>query len=168
MSTLTFTDRSAKNSIGCSSLRLSVCRRSNVSAPYKVNAANIAVSAATTEVNDLSPCCMLPPTQNQERPVGQKDRKGAVFSIFRTASEEAVMKEEAAAKRAAEGGHMSCKSGRIVCSPGAGLPFTAVMTREDDTTFEVGFQTMSAAEAFIRRNTPSPEERSTAYDHDPW
>ena len=100
--------------------------------------------------------------------MSHKDAKRKGFSIFRTAGEEAEMKEEAAAQRAAEGGHMSCKSGRIACSRGAGLPFTAVMTRDDDTTFEVGFQTMSEAEAFIRRNTPSPGARSTAYDHDPW
>ena len=60
---------------------------------------------------------------------------------------------------------MSCRSGRIVSRPGAGMPFTAVMTREDGTTFEVDFATMSGAEAFVRRNTPAPSARSTTYDH---
>jgi hypothetical protein len=45
------------------------------------------------------------------------------------------------------------------------MPFTAVMTREDGSTFEVRFVTMGDAEAFIRRNTPRPPARSTAYDH---
>jgi hypothetical protein len=40
------------------------------------------------------------------------------------------------------------------------------MTREDGSTFEVSFATMGDAEAFIRRNTPSPSKRSTTYDHD--
>ena len=77
------------------------------------------------------------------------------------------MRQNDALQRDDEGGHMSCTSGRIVCSPGPGLPFTAVMTREDGGTFEVGFVTMGEAEAFVRRNTPSPAARSTTYDHDP-
>lgn len=99
--------------------------------------------------------------------MSQKDVKGRGFSIFRSAGEEAEMRQHDALQRDDEGGHMSCTSGRIVCSPGTGMPFTAVMMRDDGGTFEVGFVTMAEAEAFVRRNTPSPAARSTTYDHDP-
>ena len=95
----------------------------------------------------------------------QKDAKGRGYSIFRSAAEEAAIKTGDTLRRDDEGGHMSCRSGRIVSRPGAGMPFTAVMTREDGTTFEVDFATMSGAEAFVRRNTPAPSARSTTYDH---
>ena len=88
------------------------------------------------------------------------------FSIFRSAGEMADMRKGDTRRRADAGGHMSCTSGRIVSSPGTGLPFTAIMTREDGSSFEVAFATMGDAEAFIRRNTPSPSKRSTTYDHD--
>ena len=94
------------------------------------------------------------------------DSKGRGFSIFRSAGEMADMRKGEARQPAGEGGHMSCTRGRIVSSPGTGLPFTAIMTREDGSTFEVAFATMGDAEAFIRRNTPSPSRRSTTYDHD--
>lgn len=96
-----------------------------------------------------------------------KDVKGRGFSIFRSAGEEAEMRESEEPQRDYEGGHMSCTAGRIVSTPGAKMPFKAVMTREDGTTFEVGFATMGEGEAFIRRNTPSPPARSTIYDRDP-
>ena len=82
----------------------------------------------------------------------QKDAKGRGYSIFRSAAEEAATKTGDTLRRDDEGGHMSCRSGRIVSRPGAGMPFTAVMTREDGTTF-------------VRRNTPAPSARSTTYDH---
>ena len=99
--------------------------------------------------------------------MGDKDVKGRAFSIFRSAAQEAEMRDHDARPRDDEGGHMSCASGRVVSTPGSGMPFTAVMTREDGTTFEVAFATMSGAEAFIRRNTPRPTARSTTYDRDP-
>ena len=77
------------------------------------------------------------------------------------------MRQQDALQRDGEGGHMSCTSGRIVFSAGTGMPFTAVMTREYGDTFELSFATMGEAEAFIRRNTPSPAARSKTYDHDP-
>jgi hypothetical protein len=98
--------------------------------------------------------------------VVQKDARGRGYSIFRSAAEEAEMRERDGQQRADEGGHMSCTRGRIVSTPGSETPFTAVMRREDGSTFEVAFTTMSGAEAFIRRNTPSPPARSTTYDHD--
>lgn len=97
--------------------------------------------------------------------MGHKDAKGQGYSIFRSAAEEAEMRERDGRQRAEEGGHMSCTHGRIVSNPRTATPFTAVMTRENGSTFEVPFATMSGAEAFIRRNTPSPSARSTTYDH---
>ena len=94
------------------------------------------------------------------------DDKGRVFSIFRSARDEANMRD-AGGRRENEGGHMSCSSGRIVSTPGLESAFKAVMVRADGSTFEVGFASMGDAEAFIRRNTPSPADRSTTYDHDP-
>lgn len=99
--------------------------------------------------------------------MGSDSKKGRGFSIFRSAEEEAEMRVCNEPQRTNEGGHMSCMGGRIVSTPGAGVPFMAVMTREDGSTFEVAFATMGEAEAFVRRNTPSPAARSTTYDHDP-
>jgi hypothetical protein len=99
--------------------------------------------------------------------VGHKDPKSRGFSIFRSAGEEAEIREHDALHGNDEGGHMSCTSGRIVSTPGAESAYKAVMTREDGATFEVSFASMGEAEAFIRRNTPSPPSRSTTYDRDP-
>ena len=97
--------------------------------------------------------------------MGSSGKKGASFSIFRSAGEEAEMRKCNEPQREDEGGHMSCARGRIVSSPGSEMPFKAVMTRDDGTTFDVTFASMGEAEAFIRRNTPSPAHRSTTYDH---
>ena len=94
-----------------------------------------------------------------------KELKGKRFSIFRSAGEEAEQRSEDARTRSGESDHMRCVSGRIVSTPSSGTPFTAVMTCNDGSTFEVAFGAMSDAEAFVRRNTPSPSERSTTYDH---
>ena len=99
--------------------------------------------------------------------MGIKDAKGRGFSIFRSAGEEAEMRKCNHPHQEDEGGHMSCTNGRIVYTPGVGMPFMAVMTREDGSTFEVAFATMGQAEAFIGRNTPTPAARSSTYDHDP-
>lgn len=89
-------------------------------------------------------------------------RKG--FSLFRSAREEADLKVEEA-NRDAEGGHMSCTTGRIVSVPGSDKPFKAIMSQESGETSEHMFATMQEAEAFLRRNTPRPQPRSTTYDH---
>ena len=90
-------------------------------------------------------------------------RKG--FSIFRSAREESVAKSVSPDPEEA-GGHMSCIAGRIVSTPGDVQPFKAIMSREDGEIFERSFQNMEDAEAFVRRNTPRPLDRSTTYDHD--
>lgn len=92
--------------------------------------------------------------------MGIKDDKGRGFSIFRSAAEEAEMRESNHPHQEGEGGHMSCTSGRIVSTPDIEEAFKAVMTLDDGSTFEVAFATMGEAEAFIRRNTPSPADRS--------
>lgn len=89
-------------------------------------------------------------------------RKGS--SIFRSAQEEADLKIEEA-NRDSEGGHMSCTTGRIVSVPGSDKPFKAIMSQESGETSEHLFATMQEAEAFLRRNTPLPQPRSTTYDH---
>ena len=83
------------------------------------------------------------------------------FSAFRSAF------EEAEAKKDNEGGHMSYTSGRIVQASGTDKPFKAIMSQEDGRTIEREFATMRDAEAFVRRNTPRADERSTLYDRDP-
>ena len=93
-----------------------------------------------------------------------KRPKRGGFSIFRTAQEEAHMKVEEA-NRDTEGGHMSCTTGRIVSVPGSDKPFKAIMSQESGQTSEHLFATMQEAEAFLRRNTPRPQPRSTTYDH---
>ena len=66
---------------------------------------------------------------------------------------------------ATEGGHMSSSSGRVVCAPGAELPYTAILTRPHLVELCRSFRTMREAEAFVRRNTPVPAPAlSTLYD----
>lgn len=91
-------------------------------------------------------------------------RKG--FSIFPSAQEEVDSKTRKVDREEEEGGHMSCTAGRIVSTPGEAQPFKAIMSREDGETFERAFGSMEDAEAFVRRNTPRPQARSTTYDHD--
>ena len=65
-----------------------------------------------------------------------------------------------------EGGHMSCTSGRIVRVTDTRNRFKAIMSQTSGGTVEREFATMREAEAFVRRNTPQAEERSTLYDRD--
>lgn len=87
------------------------------------------------------------------------------FSAFRSAAEEAEMKI-LNQPRDNEGGHMSCTSGRIVRVIGGHSRFKAIMSQAGGGTIEVEFATMREAEAFVRRNTPCADERSTLYDRD--
>ena len=65
-----------------------------------------------------------------------------------------------------EGGHMSSRFGRIVRTSDAELPYKAILTHDQCAETECSFATMREAEAFIRRNTPRPEARSTFWDRD--
>lgn len=93
--------------------------------------------------------------------------KSRVFSVFRSAAEEAEMKDKEQQWENEGGGHMSCTSGRIVMVSGAGKPFKAIMSREGEEPVECEFATMREAEAFVRRNTPRAAERSTMFDRGP-
>ena len=95
-----------------------------------------------------------------------KPSKRRGFSIFPSAQEEVDAKTRRADRDEKDGGHMSCTAGRIVSTPGEAQPFKAIMSREDGQTFERAFGSMEDAEAFVRRNTPRPQDRSTTYDHD--
>ena len=97
---------------------------------------------------------------------GSRESKRKGFSVFRSAAEEAEMRNDERI-REIEGGHMSCTSGRIVSVRGSDKPFKVIMTRDDGETSEHMFATMREAEAFVRRNTPRPPERSTTYDREP-
>lgn len=90
-------------------------------------------------------------------------RKG--FSIFRSAAEEARKKDQDE-NWEHEAGHMSCTSGRVIAVKGGNKPFKVVMSREGGEASEHFFATMREAEAFVRRNTPRPPERSRTYDRD--
>ena len=89
------------------------------------------------------------------------------FSVFRSAAEEAEMKKDEQCQDI-EGGHMSCTSGRIISVRGRGgeQAFQVIMSREGGETSEHAFATMRDAEAFVRRNTPRPPDRSTTYDRE--
>lgn len=65
-----------------------------------------------------------------------------------------------------EGGHMSSRFGRIVRTSDPKLPYRAILTHDECAETECSFRTMREAEAFIRRNTPRPEARSTFWDRD--
>ena len=54
---------------------------------------------------------------HMEHRVVQKGLRGKSFSIFRSAGEGAEERSGDRRERGAEGGHMSCSSGRIVSTP---------------------------------------------------
>ena len=61
---------------------------------------------------------------------------------------------------------MSSTCGRVVCTPGAELPYKVVLHHQDREETSNAFATIREAEAFIRRNTPVPAARPTLYDRD--
>jgi hypothetical protein len=90
--------------------------------------------------------------------------RGKSFTIFRSAAEEAEMKN-AEQDWTNEGGHMSSTSGRVIHRSAEDLPFVAVLSHHGSERTEHGFATMREAEAFIKRNTPVPERTlSKLYD----
>jgi hypothetical protein len=90
--------------------------------------------------------------------------KGKSFTAFRSAAEEAEMKN-AEQDWANEGGHMSSTSGRVMHRPGEDLPFVAILSHQGSERTEHGFATMHEAEAFIKRNAPVAERKlSKLYD----
>jgi hypothetical protein len=96
-------------------------------------------------------------------PPPRTTKRSKHFTAFYSVAEEAMAKAEEES-RENEGGHMSSTCGRVVCTPGAALPYKAVLARAGQADSERAFATMREAEAFIRRNTPTPAVRSTLYD----
>jgi hypothetical protein len=94
-----------------------------------------------------------------------KPTSGKHFTAFYSAAEEAVAKAEEESWDN-EGGHMSSTCGRVVCTPGAKLPYKAVLSHHDRDESSRAFATMREAEAFIRRNTPVPPALSALYDRE--
>ena len=78
------------------------------------------------------------------------------FSVFRTASEEAEHESWDN-----EGGHVDHLDGVVVSMPGGVMPYKAVLTNSATDQSEQCFATIHEAEAFIRRNTPTPISRSS-------
>jgi hypothetical protein len=87
------------------------------------------------------------------------------FTVFRSAAEEARMKDDEQ-NWDNEGGYMSCTSGRVITVRGSDKSFKVIMAHAGGETSEHWFATMREAEAFVRRNTPRPPERSTTYDRE--
>ena len=91
-----------------------------------------------------------------------QDKK--VFSIFRSAAEEAEMKSDQE-NWDNEGGHMSSTAGRIGLLPGAKRPYVVTLVHQTSDATEHAFATMREAEAFVKRNTPVPAAvLATTYD----
>ena len=87
------------------------------------------------------------------------------FTAFYSVAEEAPTTTEEEC-RDNEGGHMSSTCGRVVCTPGAKLPYKVILTHYGRAESARAFATIREAEAFIRRNTPVPGARSTLYDRE--
>ena len=83
----------------------------------------------------------------------------AHFSAFRSASEEAEHESWHN-----EGGHVNHMDGVVVSMPGGVMPYKAVLTSSATDQSEECFATIREAEAFIRRNTPTPVSRPTSFD----
>ena len=88
--------------------------------------------------------------------MGRTDDKG--FSIFRSAGEEAEMRERDELQQERQGGHVSRTGGRVVSSPGA-----KCLQGWHDASGRWHVRGSSAtsreAEAFVCRNTPCPPAR---------
>jgi len=87
------------------------------------------------------------------------------FTVFRSAAEE-IADASARDEWANEGGHMRAKSGRIVQTPDATMPYKVVLDHEDGEDTEAACATIREGEAMIRRSTPRPTRRDASRDHD--
>lgn len=95
---------------------------------------------------------------------GSGSSKGSSFTVFRTAAEEAQLKQDEHS-RDSEGGHMSSTGGRVMRKPEAELPYVVTLSHHLSEATEHSFASMREAEAFIKRNTPVPGAvLSTTYD----
>ena len=89
-------------------------------------------------------------------------RKG--FTVFRSAAEEAMMREDEQISDN-EGGHMSCTSGRVITARGSDKPFKVIMSRAGGETSEHWFATCGKRKPSFA-GIPRPPERSTTYDRE--
>jgi hypothetical protein len=90
--------------------------------------------------------------------------KDTSFTVFRTAAEEAQLRQDEHAWDN-EGGHMSSTGGRVMRKPEAGLPYVVTLSHHLSEATEHSFASMREAESFIKRNTPVPRATlSTTYD----
>jgi hypothetical protein len=116
---------------------------------------------------------MFPPAlsspQSQDRIMSFRPpsapRPGKPFTAFYSAAEEAVATSQQESWDN-EGGHTNSLRGRVVRTPGAVLPYKAVLTHHGRVESARAFASIREAEAFIRRNTPIPAAHSTLYDRD--
>jgi hypothetical protein len=83
-----------------------------------------------------------------------------VPTLFRSAQQAATKLEEEIWDD--EGGHVMASAWRVVRSPRAEMPYTVILTHEDDEPSEHSFETMREAEDFIRRNTNAPSRGLSA------
>jgi hypothetical protein len=61
---------------------------------------------------------------------------------------------------------MSATCGRIISTPGGDQPYQVILSHHGRADTERAFESMRAAEAYIRRNTPRPAARNTLWDRD--
>jgi cold shock CspA family protein len=87
------------------------------------------------------------------------------FSIFRTAAEEAATRAEHD-EWDNEGGHTSSTSGLVVSTPNGELPYKVILRHERSEQTERSFGSLRQAEAYIRRNTPTPAPYNTSRDQE--
>jgi hypothetical protein len=96
---------------------------------------------------------------------GSGSSKDTSFTVFRTAAEEAQLRQDEHAWDNNVGGHMSSTGGRVMRKPEAKLPYVVTLTHHLAEATEHSFASMREAEAFIKRNTPVPGAvLSTTYD----
>jgi len=88
----------------------------------------------------------------------------AHFTAFHSAAEEAQASAEDG--WANEGGYMYAKSGYVVQTCDAALPYKVVFNHEVGPDTEQPCATMREGQAIIRRNTPTPSSRSTLLDRE--
>ena len=91
--------------------------------------------------------------------------KPSHFTAFRSAAEE-LAQVSAEHESVNEGGHIHAKSGSIVQTPNAALPYKVVFDHEDGPNTEQPCATMREGEEIKRRNTPTPPSRSKLLDRE--
>jgi hypothetical protein len=63
-------------------------------------------------------------------------------------------------------GRAPCVTARVVLKPSEDLPYTVVMSRDNEESSRLSFRTMREAETHVRCVTPAPPPHSTLYDRE--